>query len=94
MGFTPYWDYKPTVFQACSPSVYTSDKILHLSTRDKTHVKCDCLNGSIVNGVREPIPFSFVFKEPAGYKVFYQPETVLYKKQTNLFGKLKLFSRK
>ena len=38
LGFTPYWDYKPTnAFHSDSPGVYSSDKILSLSTRDKLH---------------------------------------------------------
>ena len=36
LGFTPYWDYKPTIaFHADNPVVYTSDKILNLSKTDK-----------------------------------------------------------
>ena len=45
LGFTPYWDYKPS-------GVYTSDKILNLNTVNKIHLKCDLIDGSIVNGVR------------------------------------------
>ena len=61
LGFTPYWDYKPTnAIHADSSGVYTSDKILKLSTIDKIHLKCDVLNGSIQNGLRQPIWFSFV----------------------------------
>ena len=54
LGFTPYWDYKPTnAFNADSPGVYTSDKIiLNLSTIDKILLKCDCIDGSVQDGVR------------------------------------------
>ena len=43
-------------------------------------MKCDCIDGSVVNGIREPILFSFVLDKPSGYKVFCQPETIHYKK--------------
>ena len=43
-------------------------------------MKCDCIHGSIQDGVRQPIPFSFVLDKPSGYKVFCEPETIHYKK--------------
>ena len=82
LGFTPYWDYKPTnAFFADAPGVYTRDKIiLNLNTIDKILMKCDSIDGSVQDGVRQPIPFSFVLDKPSGYKVFCQPETIHYKK--------------
>ena len=82
LGFTPYWDYKPTnATHADSPGVYTSDKIvLNLNTIDIIHLKCDCIDGSIQDGLRQPILFSFVLDKPSGYKVFCEPETIHYKK--------------
>ena len=74
LGFTPYWAYKPS-------GVYANDKvILNLNTIEKIHLKCDCIDGSIQDGVRQPILFSFVLDKPAGYKVFCEPETIHYKK--------------
>ena len=80
--FDPYWDYKPTnAIHADAPGVYTSDKVvLNLNTINKIHLKCDCIDGCIQDGVRQPILFSFVLDKPSGYKVFCQPETVRYKK--------------
>ena len=43
-------------------------------------MKCDCIDGSIQDGVRQPILFSFVLDKPAGYEVFCEPETLHYKK--------------
>ena len=82
LGFSPYWDYKPSNSNhVLIPGVYPSDKIiLNLNTIDKIHLKCDCIDGSIQNGVRQPILFSFVLDKPAGYKVFCEPETIHYKK--------------
>ena len=82
LGFTPYWDYKPTNdIHADAPGVYSSDKvILNLKTINIIHLKCDCTDGSIQDGVRQPILFSFVLDKPSGYKVFCQPESIHYKK--------------
>ena len=55
---TPCWDYKPTkAIHFDRPGVYTSDKVLTLSTIDKIHIKCDFIDGGVVNGIREPIFF-------------------------------------
>ena len=85
LGFDPYWDYKPTnAIHADSPGVYTNDKVfLNLNTIIKIHLNCDAIDGSFQNGVRQPILFSFVLDEPAGYKVFCEPETIHYKKKTD-----------
>ena len=82
LGFDPYWDYKPTnAIHADSPGVYTNDKlILNLNTINKIHLKCDIIDGSVVDGVRQPILFSFVLDKPSGYKVFCEPVTIHYKK--------------
>ena len=63
IGFEPYWDYKPTNGEG----VYISDKIiLNLNTIKKIHLKCDCIDGSVQDGVRQPILFSFVLDKPSG----------------------------
>ena len=82
LGFSPIWDYKPDNSNHVRiPGVYPSDKIiLNLNTIDKIHLKCDCIDGSIQDGVRQPILFSFVLDKPCGYKVFCEPETIHYKK--------------
>ena len=82
LGFPPYWDYKPNNSNHVLISgVYPSDKIvLNLNTIDKIHLKCDCIDGSIQDGVRQPILFSFVLDKPSGYKIFSEPETIHYKK--------------
>ena len=38
---------------------YKSDKPINITGIDKIHLKCDCIQGSIVNGIREPILYSF-----------------------------------
>ena len=72
LDFTTFSDNKPTnAFYAVSPGVYSSDKILNLSTLDKTHLKCDVIDGSVVNGIPEPILFSFDLYKPNRYKFFF-----------------------
>ena len=73
LGFTAGWDYKHY-------NQYLSQKIVNLSSTNKIHWKCDAINGSVVDGVRQPILYSFVLDKPSGYKVFCEPETTHYKK--------------
>ena len=67
-------------FDADSPGVYTSDKVLNLNTVNKILLKCNVIDGSIQNGLRQPILFSFVLYKKPAYKVFCEPETIHYKK--------------
>ena len=55
-------------------------KNVNLNSTNKIHLKCDCIYGSIQDGLRQPILYSFVLDKPSGYKVFCEPETVHYKK--------------
>ena len=73
LGFTPGWDYKHY-------NKYTSQKVVNLGSTNKIHLKCDCIDGSVLNGIRQPILFSFVLDKLPGYKVFCEPETIHYKK--------------
>ena len=73
LGHDPYFDYKV-------PGVYTSDKILNLNTTNKIHLKCDCIDGSIQDGISQPKLYSFVLDKPSGYKIFCEPETIHYKR--------------
>ena len=59
---------------------YSSQKIVNLSSTNKTHLKCDCIDGSIQSGLKQPILFIFVLDKPSGYKVFCQPKAIHYKK--------------
>ena len=38
------------------------------------------IDGSVVNGIKRPILYTFVLDKPSGYKVFSEPDTILYKK--------------
>ena len=59
---------------------YKSDKPINITGIDKTHLKCDCLQGSIVNGIREPIIYSFALDQPPGHKIYKEPKIKLFKK--------------
>ena len=70
LGFLPFWDYKPTyAIHADSPGVYTSDKFLNLYTKNKIHLKGDVIDGSVVNGLRQPIILCSILDKPSGYKI-------------------------
>ena len=73
LGFTSGWDYKHY-------NQYLSQKIVNLNSTNKIHLKCDAIDGSVVNGFRQPILYSFVLDKPSGYKVFCEPETIHFKK--------------
>ena len=59
---------------------YKSDRPINITGIDKIHLKCDCINGSIVNGVREPILYSFALSSPPGHKIYKKPRVKLFKK--------------
>ena len=71
--FTSGWDYKHY-------NEYISQKILNLGGTNKIHLKCDVIDSSVVNGLRQPILYSFVLDKKPGYKVFSEPETIHFKK--------------
>ena len=66
------------VYKSCNE--YNSQKNSNLITTLKRHSKCDCINGSNINGVRQPIMYSFVLEKLPGYKVVSEPETIHYEK--------------
>ena len=59
---------------------YTSDRPINVTGIDKIHLKCDCVKGSVVNGVREPILYSFAFISLPGHKIFNEPRIKLFKR--------------
>ena len=59
---------------------YISNKPNNITGIDKIHLKCDCVEGSIVNGTREPILYSFPLSSPPGHKIYKEPRVKLFKK--------------
>ena len=43
-------------------------------------MRCDVIDGSVVNGVKQPKLFSFKLDQPSGLKVFSEPETKHYRR--------------
>ena len=62
------------------PGSYKSEKPINITGIDKIHLKSDCIQGSIVNGIREPILYSFALSSPPGHKIFKEPRVKLFKK--------------
>ena len=67
------WDYKPNID-------YISQSKIKITTIDKTHFKCDCMDVSILIGIRQPVFYSFALDKPPGFKIMSEPETIQYKK--------------
>ena len=59
---------------------YKSDRPINITGIDKIHLKCDCIQGSIVNGIREPILYSFALSSPPGNEIYKEPRVKLFKK--------------
>ena len=59
---------------------YKSDKPINIFGIDKIHLKCDCIQGSIVNGIREPNLYSFALSSPPGHKIYKELKVKLFKK--------------
>ena len=70
---------------------YKSDKPIKIIGIDKIHLKCDCIQGSIVNGVREPISYSFALSSPPGYKIYKEPRIKLLKKNKSVLSHITFY---
>ena len=67
-------------FYQLIPGSYKSDRPINITGIDKIHLKCDCIQGSIINGIREPILYSFALSSPPGHKMYKEPRIKLFKK--------------
>ena len=59
---------------------YKSDRPINITGIDKIHLKADCIQRSIVNGLREAILYSFALSSPPGHKIYKEPRIELFKK--------------
>ena len=59
---------------------YKSDRPINITGIDKIHLKCDCVQGSIVNSIREPFLYSFGLSLPPGHKIYKEHRKNLFKK--------------
>ena len=63
------------------PGINKSDRPTNLTGIDKIHLKLDCIDGSIVNGIKEPILYSFALIAPPGHKLYKEPRIKLFRKK-------------
>ena len=73
------WDDIDGFYQLI-PASYKSNKSINITRVEKVHLKCIVVDGSIVNGVREPIFYSFALDQPPGHKIYKEPKVKLFKK--------------
>ena len=67
-------------FYQLIPGSYKSDRPINITSIDKVHLKADCIQGSILNGIRQPILFSFALDQPPGHKIYKEPKVKLFEK--------------
>ena len=67
-------------FYQLIPGSYQSERPINITGIDKVHLKCDCIDGSIMNGIREPILYSFSLDQPPGHNIYKEPKVKLFKK--------------
>ena len=63
--------------------MYKSNKYIFIIRIDKVHLKCDCINGSFVRGIREPISSSFSLDKSPGHKMYKGPRIKVFKRIIN-----------
>ena len=83
LGFTQSHSYPLDDIDRFSQLIagsYKSDKPINITGIDKSHLKYNVVDGSIVNGVREPILYSFALDQPFDYKIYKEPKVKLFKK--------------
>ena len=83
LGFTQSRSYPLDDIDGFYQSIaglYKSDRPINITGIDKVHLKCDFIQGSIVNGIREPILFSFALSSPPGHKIYKEPRIKHFKK--------------
>ena len=70
LGSTPFPAYKSNkANHVDSPVVYTIEEFQILSAK-KIYLKCDVIDGSVVNGSRQILLYTFVFDKPRDIKFF------------------------
>ena len=59
------------MFYQILPGLYKSENSIKSTGIDKVHLKCDCIQGHIVNGIRETILYSFALSsQKKTYKTY------------------------
>ena len=58
---------------------YESKGPINITGVDKVHLKCDCIQGNIVNGIQEPVLYSLAFDQPPGLEIYNEPGIKFFK---------------
>ena len=73
LGFTRSRSYPPDdidgFYQLVAGS-YKGDRPINIIGIDKVHIECNVVDGSIVNGCKETILYSFALSSPLGHKIY------------------------
>ena len=59
---------------------YLGNKPINFMGVNKILLKAVCINGSFVNGNREPILYRLALDQPCGHKVYKEPRVKLFRK--------------
>ena len=59
---------------------YKSDRPINITRIDKINLKCDCIQGSIINGIRKPILYSSALSSQPGHKINEEPRVKVFEK--------------
>ena len=59
---------------------YKSDNPVNITGIDKIHLKGDCIQGSLVDGIRESVLYSFALSSLPGLKTYKETRIKLFKK--------------
>ena len=62
------------------PRSYRNDKPINTTGIGEIYIKCDCVNGSLVNGIRVPSSYIFALDKPLGLKTYKGPRIKFFKK--------------
>ena len=57
-------------FDQILPGSYKSNKPINFTGIDNVHLISDCIQDSLINGIREPILYSFALDQPPGHEKF------------------------
>ena len=59
---------------------YNSDRPINITGINKISLKSDCVQGSLANGIRQPILYSVALSSPPRQKIYKEPRVKLFKK--------------
>ena len=60
--------------------MYKSNTPISIIGIDKVHLKCECINGSIVNVIRETFLHNFALDKPPGHKICKEPRFQIFRR--------------